>query len=260
MLVRALLFKLDDVLCSEAQVTMGLYHKAVPRICRRRGAPPERALLLHLLEHQEEGRTAEAWKRLYADFPGFARVVSYYDLREIVNSTVPLAVTYRGIPEMAHLLRRAGVLTGVRAGRHDRRQPNKVTALYLESLFDRVIYTDYLADDPAKALVEALSDLRREWADRLGEGEIAYIADDPALDFPAARKAGYRTLRLRLPETTHEHDEPRAPDQVPEREFTSVPDLVRALCKNFQLDPAHALPGEWNYYLKPRPWGPLACP
>ena len=161
-LVKALLFKLDDVLCSEAQVTMGLYHKAVPRICRRRGSPPERALLLHLLEHQEEGRAAEAWKRLYADFPGFARVVSYYDLREIVNSTVPLAVTYRGIPEMAHLLRSAGVLTGVMAGRYDRRQPNKVTALYLESLFDRVIYTDYLVDDQTEAPVYAHADLRRE--------------------------------------------------------------------------------------------------
>jgi FMN phosphatase YigB (HAD superfamily) len=258
-LLKGLCFKLDDVLCSEARITMGLYHKAVGRICRRRGAPAARSLLLHLLEHQEEGRAAEAWKLLYADFPGLARVVSYYDLREIVNSTVPLAITYRGIPELALLLRRAGVLTAVMAGRYDRRQPNKVAALYLESLFDRVIYTDYLAADPSRALVEALVDLRWEWVDRLGEGEIAYVADDPALDFPAARLAGYRTLRLRLPETTHQHDEARAPDQVAEREFTSIPDLVTALCRNFRIDPARILPGEWNYYLKPRPWGPLEC-
>ncbi len=253
MLVKALLFKMDDVLCSESLATMGLFHKAVPRICKSPGTPSRRSLLLSLLEYQEEGLGDGAWSTLVRETPELRRAVSYFTVREIVNSTVPFAIPYRGIPELVLALRRARLRLAAMAGTRGRRQSNKVQALGLESLFPLVVYTDFFTPDPGKALEKALDDLEWEWKD-LSPEEIAYVADDPATDFPAARKLGMHTIRLRLGGTAHEHDEPKARDQNPEREFTSVRDLARALCRNFGIDPKTVLPGEWNYFLKPRKW------
>lgn len=253
MLVKGLLFKLDDVLSSEARLSAGLYHQVACRLSKRPGAPSFRALLLPLLECQEAGQEAGAWNRLFHDVGALHRVIRYTDLLQLVKKTLPVGVTFQGIPELAWTLAKKGVRTAVMAGPYCRPQENKVAALRLQDLFGAVIYTDFFNRNRRQAVFQAIRKLQGMWK-TLEPREIAYVADDPAVDIPAARLAGVHSLRLRLRKTRHEFDEPRSDSERPEREFTSVRELIAALCRYFRIEADKVLPGEWDYYLKPRPW------
>lgn len=255
-LLKGLCFKLDDVLSSEARLDMGLYHKVVRKLSKRPGAPAGKSMLLHLLEYQEEGRQSKAWSLLFRDLPELGRSIRYADLLQMAGKTLPVGTLFQAIPELLFALRRKRIRTAVMAGPKCRAQCNKVAALHLECLFDTVLYTDFFTRSGFSALCETLEELKRRWKD-LGPREILYVADDPECDFPAARCAGIHAVRLRLCKTRHEFDEPRAPEEIPEREFTTVRELVTDLCRSFRIDPDRVLPGEWNYYLKPRPWRSL---
>jgi FMN phosphatase YigB (HAD superfamily) len=252
-LIKGLCFKLDDVLSSEARLDTGLYHRVAQKLAKRPGAPAGTSMLLHLLEYQEEGRQSKAWSLLFHDFPQLGRAIRYADLLQLVGKTLPVGTPFQAIPELLFALRRKKIRTAVMAGPKCRAQSNKVAALHLECLFDTVLYTDFFTRSGTAALCETLEELKRRWKD-LAPREILYVADDPECDFPAARLAGIHAVRLRLHKTRHEFDEPRAPEETPEREFSTVRELVTALCRNFHLDPNRVLPGEWDYYLKPRPW------
>jgi len=255
-LIKGLCFKLDDVLSSGNRLQAGLYHEVARKLSGRPGAPAGKAMLLHLLEYQEEGLQPEAWSLLFHDLPQLGRAIRYADLLQLVKKTLPIGTTFQAIPELLAALGKNNVRTAVMAGPKCREQSNKVVALHLDCLFDTVLYTDFFTRSATGALAGAFADLRQRWKDLLPK-EIAYIADDPRVDFPAARRAGFHTVRLRLHKTPHEYDEPRAPEEKPELEFTSVHGLVAAICRHFAIDPGRVLPGEWDYYLKPRPWRSL---
>ncbi len=252
-LVKALLFKLDDVLSSEIRLEEGLYHQVARKLSRRPGGPSRRALLLPLLAYQEEGLESRAWSLLFHDVAALRQTIRYTDLLQLVKKTLPVGVPFQGIPELARALDEQGVRTAVMAGPYCPHQRNKVKALRLDCLFGPIVYTDFFTRNPRRAVYQAIEKLAAQWKD-LAPRDIAYIADNPAVDFPAARLAGLHTLRLRLHKTRHEFDEPRSAKERPEREFTSVHELIGALCRYFHIEPGQVLPGEWDYYLKPRPW------
>jgi len=252
-LVKGLVFKLDDVLSSEALLREGLFHQVVRKLRKRPNAPSEWKMLLRLLQCEEEGRPSKAWTVLYEEVLCGKKIISYYDLLRLAGRTVPLGTLFQGIPELAETLKRIGVRTAVMAGSDCPVQRNKVIALHLECLFDTIVYTDFFARDPLPAVSGALETLKARWKD-LAPRQIAYIADDPAVDIPAARKAGLHTLRLRLRSSRCGSVEPRTPQERAEREFTSVPEMIEALCRYYRVDPGDVLPGEWEYYLHPRPW------
>lgn len=257
MLIKGLCFKLDDVLSSEARLDTGLYHEVVRKLSKRPGAPSAQALLLPLLEYQEEGLESRAWNLLFHDVPRLGRMIRYADLLQLVRKTAPVGVLFQGVPELACALKGAGIRTAVMAGRYFPPTRKKVEALHLDALFDAVVYTDFFAKSARRAVFESIRKLGERWKD-LEAKEIAYVADDPYVDIPAARLAGLHALRLRLHKTRHEFDEPRSKIERPEKEFTTVKDLVTELCRYFSIDSRRVLPGEWDYYLKPRPWRLLA--
>jgi FMN phosphatase YigB (HAD superfamily) len=253
-LVKGLLFKLDDVLSSEARLTVGLYHRVAQRLARRPGGPAVRSVLLSLLVSQQEGdRGARAWNRLYHAVPEVPRIIGYSDLLQLVKKTVPVGTLFQGFRELAQALDQVGVRTAVMAGPYCRLQENKVEALRLEELFGTVVYTDFFCRNPRQAVYGAIRKLLEMWKG-LKPAEVAYIADDPASDIAAARMAGLHTLRLRLHPTRHEADEPRSALERAEREFTTVHELIEALCRYYRIEIDTVLPGEWDYYLKPCPW------
>lgn len=252
-MIKGLLFKLDDVLSSEARLKVGLYHQVANRLSKRPGAPSYRTLFLPLLECQEAGQEPVAWNRLFHEVRPLSRIIRYTDLLQLVKKTVPVGVPFQGIPELARALGKAGIRTAVMAGPYCRPQENKVAALRLEDLFGAVVYTDFFSRKPRQAVSEAIRKLEGMWKS-LKPREIAYIADDPYVDIPAARLAGLHALRLRLHRSRHEFDEPRTELERPEKEFTTVRELIADLCRTLKIDPRTVLPGEWDYYLKPRPW------
>ena len=253
-LVKGLLFKLDDVLSSEARLTVGLYHRVAYRLSKRPGGPDIRAVLLSLLISQEEGAAdSRAWNRLYHAVPEIPRIIRYTDLLQLVKKTLPVGTLFQGFRELAAVLQEIGVRTAVMAGPYCRLQQNKVSALRLEDLFGAVVYTDFFCRNPRQAVSGAIRKLLNMWKG-LKPSEVAYIADDPAADIAAARMAGLHALRLRLHPTRHEPDEPKSDLERAEREFTSVRELIAALCRYYRIEPETVLPGEWDYYLKPQPW------
>lgn len=103
-------------------------------------------------------------------------------------------------------------------------QRNKVRALGLGSLFDRIILTGELGKDFAKPsprpfqLVETTS--------KACGAHCAYVADNPAKDFSAPLQLGWRTIRVRRPDGLHASvDTPN--ELAVEREMTDLASLTK---------------------------------
>jgi hypothetical protein len=114
------------------------------------------------------------------------QTIRYTDLLQLVKKTLPVGVPFQGIPELARALDEQGVRTAVMAGPYCPHQRNKLKALRLDCLFGPIVYTDFFTRNPRRPVYQAIEKLAAQWKD-LAPRDIAYIADNPAVDFPAAR-------------------------------------------------------------------------
>ena len=96
----------------------------------------------------------------------------------------------------------------------------------LERFFDQVLFTEQLGRDswkPSPAGYQAI-------AERLGaEAQAcAYVADNPAKDFVAANRLGWRTVQYLRPGQIHAH-KPAPPDGLPQQIVHHAGELLGAL-------------------------------
>ncbi len=85
-------------------------------------------------------------------------------------------------------------------------QSNKLTALGLEGLFSEVIFTEQFGRDAWKPSPVGFELM----AERLGVTHDAccYVGDNPAKDFVAPNRLGWRTIQLCWPDQIHAHKPP----------------------------------------------------
>jgi glycosyltransferase involved in cell wall biosynthesis/FMN phosphatase YigB (HAD superfamily) len=110
-------------------------------------------------------------------------------------------------------------------------QQAKAEALMITRWADLVVFTESLGPGRGKPHPAAFEQLERELG--LSGDRCAYVADNPAKDFVAPHRLGWRTVRVRRPGGLHA--EVPSGDDV-DAEITSLADLDAAL--GWEADPA----------------------
>ena len=103
-------------------------------------------------------------------------------------------------------------------------QQAKAEALLLSRWADLIVFTETLGPGRGKPHPAAFEQLEREVG--LHGDSCAYVADNPAKDFVAPHRLGWRTVRVRRPESLHA-DVPSGADV--DAEIASLDDLDAAL-------------------------------
>lgn len=158
----------------------------------------------------QHGRAAE-------DRPGMIEVYRRHRPRlSVYDDVVPTLDDLRGKT-------RLGVITeGYRTV-----QEAKLDALGLRPRFDKIVL---LGEDERTEWKPS----RRPFDRWLAGGAIApeesvYVGDNPAKDFPGARRAGWRSIRIRRDDGLHKDEEPAPGEAPPDREAANLRSLLSIL-------------------------------
>lgn len=221
--IRAVVFDLDDTLFPERQYVRSGY-RAIAEALRRQLGTEDR-YEDWLWRRFEGGQAAGALDALNGQFhlsldrEGIQRLVRAY--REHRPEIRP----YEGTAEMLALLR-PRLRLGVLSDGYMPAQRLKFDVLGLRRFFDAVVFTEDLGRDawkPSAAGFEAI----REKLDVPHES-CAYVADNPAKDFVAPNRLGWRTVRFLHPGQLHARN--LAPEDGEPQYLARLPgDLCEAL-------------------------------
>ncbi len=220
--ILGVVFDLDDTLLPEREYVRGGYAAVAEhvRALTGRSEPFETWLWERFLRGQAEG----AFDALNAAFAlGLNGRVD-----ELVRVYRRHAPTVRPVAGMASLL---GLLHGrVRLGLlsdgYLPAQRLKLEGAKLERFFDAVVFTEELgraAWKPSPQGFELMASLLE-----LPHRACAYVGDNPAKDFVAPNRLGWRTVQIVQPGQVHAH-KPPAPGGRPQAVARSIGDLARAL-------------------------------
>jgi putative hydrolase of the HAD superfamily len=222
-LVRAIVFDLDDTLYPEVQYVRGGF-EAVGRWAAETLSEDARqvtAELWQMFEAGVRGDTFDRWLSVHGH-PNTHRpamVAAYRGHRP------SLALYEDVVPALESLAGRArlGLITeGARAV-----QQAKIDALGLRSKFDRLVVLGEEEREQWKPS-RAPFDLWLEGGE-VSADEAVYLADNPAKDFLGARRAGWKSVRVRRTDGLHRLKEPGSAEARPDHEVTDLRALPKVL-------------------------------
>jgi putative hydrolase of the HAD superfamily len=112
---------------------------------------------------------------------------------------------------------------------HAAAQNAKLDALGLRNAFAAVLLTDELGRDAWKPSPRGFEVL----LERLGvaPGDAAYVSDNPAKDFVAAREAGLHSVRVRQADGIYAALEPESPQHAPDLDADGLDEVEEALTR-----------------------------
>ncbi|MDR1498653.1 MAG: HAD family hydrolase [Puniceicoccales bacterium] len=198
MAFRAVVFDLDDTLFPERDYVVSGFKAVGEWLEKEHGVRDFFSCAMQLFNDGIRGRIFnEILARYERPFPAdiVEKMVSVYRAH---NPTISLASE---VIFLLHLLRENNVKTGIITDGFLETQRKKVTALQVEPLVDKVIYSDAYGRAAWKPSVRAFREM--ETALSVKSAECLYIGDNPAKDFIGARNAGWRSLRLRIANREH---------------------------------------------------------
>ena len=102
-------------------------------------------------------------------------------------------------------------------------QRNKIAALRLRQWFDPILLTEELGPSQAKPCPSAFRLLQKQFG--FDAAHFYYLADNPAKDFIAPRRLGWRTVRVRRKEGLHSGVEAEGEWAVADAELTELSGL-----------------------------------
>jgi putative hydrolase of the HAD superfamily len=222
---RAVVLDLDDTLYPEAAYVRSGFRAVAARAQETLGVPAgeAEAELGALFEQGVRGDTFDRWvaaRGLDADAVG--DLVAAYRAHEPDIDPFPDAAPLLG------RLRADGSAIGLLSDGDPAVQGAKLDALGLRDAFDAIVITGELGEDAGKPSPRGYEEVLR----RLGDappGESVYVSDNPAKDFLGARRAGMRTIRVRLPGGIYATLEPKTPEHAPDAEAADLERVRRAL-------------------------------
>lgn len=222
----ALVFDLDDTLYLERDYVRSGF-RAVARFCAERFGY-EMDEVAHELESLfEEEPRLPAFDRWLAS-KSLSVETHRREMVDVYRAHQPALRPVDGAAETLAELAKAHTL-GLLTDGSSRRQRAKLDALGIASLFSEIVVSEDLG--PATAKPDRR--LFREIADKLETppNDCVYLADNPEKDFIGARRAGFGSIRVRLPGGLRAHLEPRSIEYAPDLEITdlTVPAIERAL-------------------------------
>ena len=213
----AIVFDLDDTLYLEKDYVSSGF-RAVARHCEA-------------VTSESAAEIAADFERLFATaprLPVFDRWLESRSLPTQPHLEAMLSI-YRGHTPSIRPVRGAREALEELATRHSlglltdgssARQHAKLAALGLTGFFAAVVVSDEIGPEVRKPDPRPF----RRVAAKLGVGppESVYIADNPEKDFIGARSAGFRSIRLRLPEGMHAQREPASAAHAADAEIRDL--------------------------------------
>ncbi len=222
---QAIVFDLDDTLYPEeayvhsgfrAVSAWGAEHLDVP-------ATQGYIELERLFREGVRGNNFDAWLAGH----GLSADGVVGELVRIYRGHVPAIEPF---PDVAPLLERLAVehALGLLSDGWAEVQNIKLDALRLRAHFDAVVITDELGGQAWKPSPRGFEVLLA----RLGgvpPGRAVYVSDNPVKDFLGARRAGLRSIRVRMAHGIYAHLEPETAEHAPDAEVSGLDGVETAL-------------------------------
>ena len=221
--IQAVVFDLDDTLYPERQYVRSGY-RAVGEFLRERLRRTE-AFEDWLWQRFCSGRSAGALDALNAEFALGRSKEQIDELVSVYREHRPDIRPREGAAALLRRLRRRCRLALLTDGFLPAQQL-KLEALALGPLFDVVVFTEEIGREawkPSTAGFQAVRDRLR-----VPHECCAYVADNPAKDFVAPNRLGWRTVRLVCEGQVHAHG-PAPPDGRPDTTIRRLDELEDAL-------------------------------
>jgi putative hydrolase of the HAD superfamily len=227
--LRAVVFDLDDTLYPESAYVRSGFRALGDWAEERLGVPAEEAYaeLEALFRKGVRGDTFDRW--LAARGIADAGLVS--ELVRVYRAHRPAIEPFPEAPALLDRLGRRYAL-GILSDGEVEVQSAKLDALGLRDRFTAVLVSGELGRDAWKPSPLGL----RTLLERMGgvaAGEAAYLADNPAKDFIAARVAGMLSVRLRHHGGIYSSLEPENAEHAPDSEASGL-DEVEAVLERLQ--------------------------
>ncbi|MCJ7544550.1 MAG: HAD family hydrolase, partial [Phycisphaerae bacterium] len=147
------------------------------------------------------------------------------ELVEVYRNHAPAITPYSGIPELLGLLRVRFRLALLTDG-YLPAQQLKLDSLKLERFFDQVLFTELLGRESWKPSLAGFQAMARKLD--VPAQACAYVADNPAKDFVAPNRLGWRSIQYLRPGQIHAA-KPAPPDGAPQTVVRAADGLLAAL-------------------------------
>lgn len=221
---QSIVFDLDDTLYPEEDYVLSGFQAVAAWAELKLGIPSTEGFkeLQALYEAGIRGNTFDHW--LTARGLGKQGLVTQLVL--VYREHEPTLEPFPEVPALLASLRRICRLGLVSDGRLAVQQ-RKLAALQLAPFFDAIVFSDEWGSEAwkpnTKPFEEVLS--RLEAAADLS----VYVADNPAKDFLAARRAGLHSIRFRHRNGIYRALEPKTPEYAPHYEISDLNQLEQTL-------------------------------
>ncbi|MDR3228574.1 MAG: HAD family hydrolase [Puniceicoccales bacterium] len=193
-----IVFDLDDTLFPERDFVLGGFH-AVGAFLGVESRFYELAA-----QHFERGERGAIFDAVLAEMeiPKTPELIK--NLVAVYRGHTPTLALGETEASLLRALRQAGKKLGIITDGYLAEQQKKVEALGLQSFVDAVIYSDTWGRSAWKPSPVPFRELEK--ALHVSAADCVYIGDNPEKDFLGARRAGWSSVRLRLPAREHSSD------------------------------------------------------
>jgi putative hydrolase of the HAD superfamily len=189
-MIKALIFDLDDTLYYEMEYVLRAF-KEVARYFGNEYKKDSEKLYLRMKQILEESGRGKIFN-IICEENGFREDINV--LVDLYRSSVPKLELYEDSKEVLNWARENGYKLGIITDGCSKVQWNKITALSVEKLVDKIIVTDDLGREFWKPNKRAYLDIIGFFD--IDEEECVYIGDNPNKDFIGAKEIGMKTVRV----------------------------------------------------------------
>lgn len=198
MSVECMVFDIDDTVYLEREYVRSGF-RAVGSWCVGQGLPDVSATCQRLFDAGVRGRIFDRALDLLRLHGSPDLVAQLTDVYRSHNPEIELCPDAR---QCLTLLRGEGVRLAALTGGQPTAQRRKVVALGLEQMFESIVLSGQWGPEFDKPHERAF--LLLETVTDLPPGRLAYVADNPAKDFTAPLRRGWKVARIRRDGSLHE--------------------------------------------------------
>ncbi|NRT73713.1 HAD family hydrolase [Clostridium beijerinckii] len=189
-MIKALIFDLDDTLYYEKEYVLGAF-KEVAYYLGNKYRKNEEKLYFRMKEILEESGRGEIFN-IICEENSFDEDIKA--LVDIYRNSKPKLELYEDSEEFLIWARKNGYKLGIITDGCSKVQWNKIKALEIEKLVDKIIVTDDLGKEFWKPHKRSYIDMMNYF--NIDANKCIYIGDNPNKDFIGARELGIQTIRI----------------------------------------------------------------
>jgi putative hydrolase of the HAD superfamily len=225
--VEGIVFDMDDTLYLEQDYVRSGF-QAVARFLALRSGLDQGSLYEYMARVFAHGDRRTVFNQVLRTWPELESYTSVHELVQVYRNHEPGIQPLLGIPELLERSRvQQGLHIGLISDGYLAAQKAKFKALGLSELIEPGIFTDIWGRDFWKPHTKAFELISKTW--RIPHDRLVYIGDNPAKDFIAPTRLGWRTIRLRVRGQLHEHEEVTGSNGVVDHECRSVRELEEVI-------------------------------